>query len=66
MKIARRPATSDDEHFARRLHEMGYHDVVVRQFGQWDEAMQEGYFVKKWFPEKYQILLCEGQPCGCL
>ena len=40
--------------------------MVVRQFGQWDDAMQEGFFVKKWFPEKYQILLCEGLPCGYL
>ena len=41
------------------MHESGYHDVVVRQFGQWDQEQQEGFFIAKWFPEKYEILSCE-------
>ena len=66
MEVDRRCATPDDESLARRLHESGYRDVVVRQFGKWDSEQQEGFFVAKWFPEKYAILLCNQVPCGYL
>ncbi len=66
MEISRRHATPDDESLARRLHESGYRDVVVRQFGKWDKEQQERFFVAKWFPEKYEILLCEQAASGYL
>ena len=37
-----------DFEFARHVHHTAYHDVVVRQFGSWDEAMQDGFFKAAW------------------
>ena len=63
-QIERRDATNSDEDFARKLHRDGYHDVVLRQFGEWDENRQEGFFKEKWKPEAFQILMIDGRPCG--
>ena len=30
------------------LNKQSYHDVVVRQFGSWDETFQRDWFDKKW------------------
>jgi len=66
MEISRRAATPGDENLARRLHESGYRDVVIRQFGAWDQERQECFFDEKWFPEEYEILLCGQADCGYL
>jgi ribosomal protein S18 acetylase RimI-like enzyme len=66
MQIGRRPATTTDEGFARGLHESGYKDVVVRQFGKWNQEQQEHFFADKWLPEKYEILLHNQTACGYL
>src|ERR1043166_18716 len=62
----RRPATAADEPFMRRLHKAAYHDVVVRQFGQWDAELQARLFSKEWIPEKIEILEIDGCAIGCL
>ena len=41
MLLERRPATSSDTEFARISHHAAYRDVVRRQFGAWDEALQD-------------------------
>jgi len=48
MEISRRPATPADESIARELHERGYRDVVVRQFGSWNQEQQQHFFAEKW------------------
>lgn len=55
--ITKRIATAADTEFARRAHHAAYHDVVVRQFGVFDEQVQDTFFTKSWKPEVYQILL---------
>jgi ribosomal protein S18 acetylase RimI-like enzyme len=66
MRISRRQATTEDERFARELHERGYRDIVVRQFGKWDKELQDRFFDEKWFPERYEILRCGDSDCGYL
>jgi ribosomal protein S18 acetylase RimI-like enzyme len=66
MKITRRPATPEDEALARRLHESGYRDVVMRQFGLWDPEQQACFFIEKWFPDEYEILQSDQVDCGYL
>ena len=64
MDISTRPATDSDTDFARRAHHQGYHDVVVRQFGVWDEEVQDRMFSGDWTNADYQILMCDGVQCG--
>lgn len=48
MKVATRRATADDSAFARAIHHRAYREVVVAQYGPWDEAAQDGYFAAAW------------------
>lgn len=66
MILERRPATSSDTEFTRTTHHEAYRDVVLRQFGVWDEALQDHLFEEKWIPDKFEIILCDGNPCGFL
>jgi ribosomal protein S18 acetylase RimI-like enzyme len=59
-----RACTPADEPFARRLHREAYKDVVTRQFGEWDDARQSGFFEEKWDPARYQVIEVEGEPAG--
>ncbi|TSC54544.1 MAG: hypothetical protein LiPW30_10 [Parcubacteria group bacterium LiPW_30] len=62
--ISIRPAEKDDFEFARRTHHLAYHDVVVKQFGNWDEKMQDGFFERSWVPETHQIIYFNEAPAG--
>ena len=66
MILERRTATSSDTAFARTTHHAAYRDVVSRQFGEWDEALQDRLFGEKWIPNQFEIVLCDGNPCGFL
>lgn len=66
MILGRRTATSSDTEFARTTHHAAYRDVVSRQFGAWDEALQDRLFEEQWMPDKFEIILCDGNPCGFL
>ncbi len=43
-RIQIRPATPTDRDFLRTLHHSAYRDVVIRQFGVWDEQDQDARF----------------------
>jgi ribosomal protein S18 acetylase RimI-like enzyme len=64
VDITRRPARADDELFARYVHHLGYRDVVERQFGSWDEATQDRFFASDWSRGGFEIVECDGVPCG--
>ena len=66
MILKRRIATSSDTEFVRISHHAAYRDVVCRQFGAWDEALQDQLFEEKWIPHQFEIVLCDGNPCGFL
>lgn len=55
-----------DLEFARTLHHRAYRDVVIRQFGLWDETIQDGFFSAKWGKNSDQIILLDGSPIGAL
>lgn len=64
MKITTRPPIDNDKEFVRDSHHSGYRDVVVSQFGSWDQAKQDDYFEKKWSNANLSILVIDGKPCG--
>lgn len=64
MKISTRPKSDSDKDFARKTHHEALLDVVVRQFGEWDEQRQDGFFEQNWTDPTLEILLCDDVPCG--
>ena len=64
MELSKRTALESDIDFARSVHHQAYRDVVTRQFGAWDELMQDGFFEGNWGEAQFQILICDSIPCG--
>jgi ribosomal protein S18 acetylase RimI-like enzyme len=62
--LERRPAKPEDLEFARKAHHQAYHDVVVKQFGPWNEEIQDEFFTKAWTGSPHEILSCNGEMCG--
>lgn len=48
MEYSLRNVGNDDIEWLYRLNEESYRDVVVRQFGDWDETFQRDMFDNKW------------------
>ena len=64
MNVVRRPATTEDTEFARRVHHAAYRDVAERQFGPWDDGVQDRFFDADWRDAQHEIVLVDGTPCG--
>ena len=64
MRLTTRPATDSDAAFARETHHSAYRDVVMAQYGAWDDADQDRYFEDNWREAKFDILLSDDTPCG--
>jgi ribosomal protein S18 acetylase RimI-like enzyme len=65
MNINLRFATPEDKDFCRLVHHSAYRDVIVRQFGQWNEALQDSFFEREWNSLALQIVEIDGQSIGC-
>jgi ribosomal protein S18 acetylase RimI-like enzyme len=57
ITISRRQATDADTEFARTTHHAALRDLIVRQFGNFDEKMQDEFFAKSWKPETHEIIV---------
>ena len=64
VTVSQRPATIVDKDFIRAVHHRAYHDVVERQYGSWDQAVQDSYFDSAWSAETHEIILFDGVRCG--
>lgn len=64
LSISTRPANSVDIEFARKAHHIAYYDVIKRQFGKFDEEMQDSFFRKSWDPETHEIITTSGIDAG--
>ena len=62
--LVRRPAALADTDFARNAHHAAYRDVVVQQFGEWDESRQDDFFANDWAGASFEIIEVAGEPCG--
>lgn len=63
-ELSRRPATDADTDWARAVHHESLRGVVEAQFGIWDQAQQDDFFAGDWSGGSFEILLCQGRPCG--
>jgi GNAT superfamily N-acetyltransferase len=66
MHISYRPTEEADREFAKNVHHCSYRNVVERQFGSWDEAVQNRFFTEGWKPGISQIILVDSKPIGSL
>lgn len=64
MELTTRPASASDTAFARRVHHQGYREMIERQFGAWVDQDQDRFFAATWATARYDIVLCDGVPCG--
>lgn len=54
----------NDYEFGRLVHHSVYRDVVTRQFGSWDEGVQNGFFKEGWNRAPHKIIIVDGVPAG--
>lgn len=64
MEISKRVAKESDTEFARTTHHAAYHDVVEKQFGGFDENMQDKFFFQSWKAETHEIIIGDGVEIG--
>ncbi|MEY4669569.1 MAG: hypothetical protein RL518_2268 [Pseudomonadota bacterium] len=53
-----------DYEFCRHVHHSAYRDVVIRQFGSWDESVQDGFFREGLNRAPHKIVELDGIPIG--
>ena len=53
-----------DYEFCRNVHHSAYREVVIRQFGSWDESMQDGFFREGLNRAPHKIVEIDGTPIG--
>lgn len=61
-----RASTPGDRVFLHGLHHATYRDVVVRQFGIWDEQRQDESFVQTLSDCEFRIVEVDGVPVGAI
>lgn len=66
MSLTTRRASAADRDFLLNLHHAAYHDVVVAQFGAWNESDQAKRFAEKWKQSQYDVVQLDGIDVGAL
>lgn len=59
-------ATSEDQAFLLELNRLAYEELVMRQFGAWDEPAQRSRFEAKLRVAEFRIVEFEGRPVGAV
>lgn len=59
-----RPATEADRDYVRRTQHAAYKDMVIRQFGRWEQSVQDGFFDRSWKEAPRELIVIDGEPCG--
>ena len=64
MHITKRPGLAADVEFTRSVHHRAYREVVVVQYGRWNEEAQDGFFLAAWSMAPHDVILCDDVRCG--
>ena len=62
--VSLRNKTSEDYEAALNIYNNAYYDVVVEQFGPWDQEVQNGFFIEAWEKPEFKMIVSEGAVCG--
>ena len=63
-RVRRRPAEANDADVARQIHHRAFRDVVERQFGSWNEPLQDLFFDSEWSRQPHEMVLVDDRPAG--
>jgi len=66
LEVILRPATIDDKVFLFDLARTVYKQLVIDQFGAWDENLQKSNFEKKWEKANYRIIGIDDKRIGTI
>jgi ribosomal protein S18 acetylase RimI-like enzyme len=66
MVIQKRLVCQSDYDWLYRLHREAYLDLITRQFGNWNEEEQLGFFLNTWKSQAIKILTVDEEPVGML
>lgn len=58
------PATAENRELIHKIHDSAYHDVVVEQFGPWDQKLQDDFFEDSWSRPETQVIALGNTLCG--
>ena len=64
--LSLRPATPLDTPFLRGLHHLAYRDVVLRQFGAWEEDAQDFWFERSLGEAEFRVISRDSLAVGAL
>ena len=53
-----------DYDFLKSIHHEAYRDVVIRQFGEWDENLQDNFFKNEWDYTKFKTITFQNEVVG--
>jgi ribosomal protein S18 acetylase RimI-like enzyme len=59
-----KPATEADREYVRHTQHAAYREMVIRQFGPWEQSVQDGFFDRSWKDAPRDLILFDGKPCG--
>ena len=57
-------ATDADYAFFWQLNKLSYKDLVIRQFGEWDESFQMNSYQEKWKEQQFDKIIIDGAVAG--
>ncbi|MEM7206163.1 MAG: hypothetical protein AAF628_38275, partial [Planctomycetota bacterium] len=66
LPYTRRTATSAGHDVLWTLNCQAYREVVIRQFGAWDDAWQRRYFDQKGAEAQFEVVEMDGEPMGAV
>ena len=52
--------------FVQGANREAYRDVVMRQFGEWDDEFQDNHFAQKWQRGGFEVIETKGVPIGAI
>ncbi len=64
MTISTRSAEPSDYHWLLDLHHTVYRELIIREFGYWDDDEELGLFLKSWETKNIEVVLKHDKPVG--
>lgn len=64
MTIQIRLAQNSDYAWLLDLHHTVYRDLIIKEFGYWDDDEELGLFLEAWETKKIEVIMVHRQPVG--
>lgn len=64
MTLQIRPADRSDYHWLLDLHHTVYRELIIKEFGYWDDDEEMGLFLEAWETKKIEVVMIDDCPAG--